>query len=483
MLPSDAGAHLSDVHAQTQPGHGSAHVRGRELGVGGDFEQATIRRVSLRLLPFLFVLFVLNQLDRTNVAFAALQMNRDLRFSATAYSLGSSIFYIGYALFEVPSNLILARVGARRWMARIMITWGLIASAMMFVRTPTHFYVLRFLLGAAEAGFFPGIVYYLNHWFPAAHRGRALSRFIVAVPIAAVIGSPLSAGLLGLDGWHGLAGWQWVFLLEGIPSVIVGIAVLAILTDSPARARWLTADQREWLVTRLERDADQSSTLHGLSALRAMVLPAVWLLSIVYFGAMTANWSYVYWAPLVIRDALHTSNMMTGLIAGGIACVAALVMLLVGASSDRTGERFLHAAGCLSLEAIGFACAALLTNPVGRVAGLALVMVGVQSFPAPFWCVPSALLRGTAAAAGIALVNSLGNMGGAVGPTLLGVLQDATGSMRPGMLVIALAAAGGAVLCVALRWHSAFADLARRGVRGTTLGGDASADVSLSRVT
>jgi ACS family tartrate transporter-like MFS transporter len=427
-----------------------------------------MKRVSLRLIPFLFVLFVFNQLDRTNVAIAALQMNRDLRFSATAYSFGSAIFYIGYALFEVPSNLILARVGARRWMARIMITWGLIASAMMFVRTPLHFYVLRFLLGAAEAGFFPGMVYYLNQWFPAAHRGRALSRFIMAVPITAVIGSPLSASLLGLDGWHGLTGWQWVFVLEGIPSVLIGIAVLAVLTDAPSRARWLAADQREWLLSRLARDAEESPATH-MPTLQALMLPAVWLLSIVYFSAMTANWSYAYWAPLMIRDVLHVSNMATGTIAGGIACLAAVVMLVVGASSDRTGERFLHAAGCLSLEALGFALAALAPQALMRVAGLALVMVGVQSFPAPFWCVPSALLRGTAAAAGIALVNSLGNVGGAIGPTLLGVLQDTTGSMRAGMLAIALLAGCGAVLLVGLRWHSAFAVFARPGVRGRAI--------------
>src|SRR5215831_11138479 len=235
-----------------------------------DLARTTMRRVSLRLMPLIFVLFVCNYLDRTNVAIAKLQMMRDLNFSDAAYSFGVSIFFVGYAILEVPSNLILARLGARRWIARIMITWGLIASAMMFVRTPLHFYALRLLLGVAEAGFFPGIVYYLSLWFPATQRAWALSRFIAAAPISSVIGSPLSGWLLGFKGWHGLAGWQWVFLLEGTPSVLIGVAVLLLLTDRPSEARWLTLEQREWLVARLERDEDQSAAPHGLSAFRAL---------------------------------------------------------------------------------------------------------------------------------------------------------------------------------------------------------------------
>ena len=422
-----------------------------------DLARTTMRRVSLRLMPLLFALFVCNYLDRTNVAIAKLQMSADLRFSESAYGTGVSIFFIGYAILEVPSNLILARVGARRWIARIMITWGIIASAMMFVRTPLHFYALRFLLGIAEAGFFPGIVYYMSHWFPAAQRARALSRFIVATPVASLLGSPLSGLLLRLDGRSGLAGWQWVFLVEGIPSVLLGIVVLVLLVDHPAKARWLGVEERNWLLARLERDAEQSAAPHGLSALRVFIHPVVWLLSILYFLVGTANWTYVFWAPTLIRDALHTSDTLTSIITGAIAGLSAVAMLLVGASSDRTGERFLHAGACVALIALGWTSAALSTHSAARVGGLALVSIGFMSFFAPFWCVTSGLLRGTAAAAGIGLVNSIGNLGGVVGPSGLGVLQDLTGSMTGGMLGLAVIAVCAAALCVGLRRHGAFA--------------------------
>jgi MFS family permease len=241
------------------------------LAIADDESQiarTTIRQVSIRLLPFLFVLYVFNYLDRSNVAIAALQMNRDLGFSAAAYGLGAGIFFGGYVLFEVPSNLVLARVGARWWIARIMLTWGLIASAMMFVRTPAHFYVLRFLLGAAEAGFFPGVIYYLSQWYPAQHRARAISRFMIAIPLSSVLGGPLGGWLLGLDGRLGLQGWQWLFLIEGIPPVLLSVAVLAFLTDRIDDARWLSAEQRAWLAGSINGDRDESSVPHGLPSLR-----------------------------------------------------------------------------------------------------------------------------------------------------------------------------------------------------------------------
>ena len=422
-----------------------------------ELARTSMQRVSRRLLPFLFLLYICNFLDRTNVAIAALQMNRDLHFSATAYGFGAGIFSLGYALFEVPSNLVLARVGARYWIARIMITWGLVATAMMFVRTPIQFYALRFLLGVAEAGFVPGILYYLSGWFPAAQRGRALSRFLIAVPISAAIGNPLGAWLLELDGIWGLVGWQWLFLLEGIPAVLLGFIVLAFLPDHPAGARWLSVEQRDWLTARLQRDDDESPAPMGVSPLRALVLPAVWLVSLPYFLAITTQYGYIFWAPTMIRDALHVSDTTTGLITGGIACVAAAVMLAVGASSDRTGERFFHASACAVLAALGCVSAALLPHPLARVAGLALVPIGVYGFYAPFWCVPTALLRGTAAAAGIALVGSLGHVGGFVGPYLVGLLTDTTGSTTGALLGLASLALVAAALCLVLRRQAAFA--------------------------
>ena len=422
-----------------------------------DLARATMRRVSLRLLPFLFLIYIFNFLDRTNVAIAALQMNRDLGFSATAYGFGAGIFSLGYALFEVPSNLVLARVGARYWIARIMITWGLVAAAMMFVHTPIQFYTLRFLLGVAEAGFAPGIIYYLSGWFPAPQRARALSRFLIAIPISAAIGNPLSAWLLGLDGLRGLAGWQWLFLLEGIPPVVLGFVVLAFLPDHPAGSRWLSVEQRDWLTARLRQDADESPAPHGVAPLRALVLPMIWLASLPYFLLVTTQYGYTFWAPTMIRDALQASNTTTGLITGGIACVAAGVMLAVGASSDRKGERVVHASACAVVAALGCVSAALLPHPVARVAGLALVSIGVHAFYIPFWCVPTALLRGTAAAAGIALVGALGHVGGFVGPYVLGLLTDTTGSTTVALLGLAFLALTAAALCVVLRRQVALA--------------------------
>jgi ACS family tartrate transporter-like MFS transporter len=416
-----------------------------------DLARATMRRVSLRLLPFLFLIYIFNFLDRTNVAIAALQMNRDLGFSATAYGFGAGIFSLGYALFEVPSNLVLARVGARYWIARIMITWGLVAAAMMFVRTPIQFYSLRFLLGVAEAGFVPGIIYYLSGWFPAAQRASALSRFFIAIPISAAIGNPLSAWLLELDGLRGLAGWQWLFLLEGIPPVLLGFAVLAFLPDHPAGSQWLSVEQRDWLTARLWRDADESPTPDEVPPLRALMLPMLWLASLPYFLIITTQYGYTFWAPTMIRDALQVSNTTTGLITGGIACVAAGMMLAVGAISDRTGERYFHASACAVLAAVGCVSAALLPHPLARVAGLALVPVGVYGFYPPFWCLPTALLRGTAAAAGIALVGSLGHVGGFVGPYVVGLLTDTTGGTSGALLGLGCLSLGAAALCPVLR--------------------------------
>lgn len=440
--------------------------------IGGDdteLARTTMRRVSRRLIPLLLVLFICNYIDRTNVAIAKLQMSADLGFSDTAYSFGVSIFFVGYTLFEIPSNLILARVGARRWIARIMITWGLIGSAMMFVRTPLHFYLLRLGLGVAEAGFVPGIVYYLSQWFPTEQRARAMSGFLVAGPVSGAIGSPLSAWLLGFSGWHGLAGWQWVFVLEGIPSVLIGVAVLVLLTDAASKARWLSPAEREWLEARLARDADESTASHGVSALRALVHPVVWLLSILYFLIITSLWTYIYWAPTVIQDTLHTSNAMTGVVTGGIAAVTTVVMLAVGASSDRKAERFFHASASLAVVALAWVSTALLSHPIARIVCFAMVYVALQSVFGPFWCLPSTFLRGTAAAAGIALVNSFGNLAGVVAPVGIGVLKEKTGSMTAGMLVLSVLSVCAAAMCIGLRWHGAFAAIVRREARGADL--------------
>jgi ACS family tartrate transporter-like MFS transporter len=383
-------------------------------------------------------------------------MNRDLHFSSRAFGLGAGIFFVGYALFEVPSNLVLARVGARRWIARIMITWGIIASAMMFVRTPMEFYVLRFLLGVAEAGFFPGIVYYLTQWFPATRRARASSRFMIAIPFSGVVGGLFGGFLLGLDGRLGLAGWQWLFLIEGLPPVILGLVVLWYLTDEPKDAHWLSDTQRAWLADRMRRDKETSGAPHGMSALRALSQPLVWLLALPYFLVLTAGYAYTFWSPTVFRDALHTTDTQTALLTALFAVCSMLLMLAVGVSSDRKDERLNHAAVCGVLIAIGFAGAALFTQPILRVVFLAVVLMGANAMLPPFWCLPSMLLTGTAAAAGIALVNSLGNTGGFVGPYVVGFVKEKTGGTTGSFLALAGVGALLAIVCVLLKRSSAF---------------------------
>jgi MFS family permease len=416
-----------------------------------------MRQVSLRLLPFLLVLYIVNFLDRTNVAIAALEMNRDLRFSASAYGLGSGIFFLGYTLFEVPSNMILARVGARLWIARIMITWGLVAAAMMFVRTPVQFYALRVLLGITEAGFFPGIIYYLGLWFPGAWLARAMAHFMVGIPLASVLGGPLGGALLGLDGRLGLSGWQWLFLLEGIPAVLLGLAVFAVLRDRPADAGWLSGEQRAWLAERLRRDEAESAAPHDRSALRALADRMLWLTAVPSLVMATALNAYTFWAPTVIRDTLHTDNLTTGVIVGGIACLAAAAALAAGASSDRTGERFLHAAGSACIVTLGYVGAALLPWPLARIGAFAWVLIGYMSFLPAYWCLPTKLLRGSAAAAGIALVNSIANVGGFVGPNLVGTLKDATGGTTAPFVTLAALPLVAVTLLLMLRQRATFA--------------------------
>ena len=430
--------------------------------------RATMRQVSLRLFPLLFALFVSNYVDRTNLAMAKLQMNHDLGLSNTAYGFGASLFFVGYCLLEVPSNIILARVGARRWIARIVISWGLVASAMAFVRTPTQFYGLRVLLGVAEAGFFPGIVFYLSQWFPTTQRARALSRFIIAVPLAGLIGNPLSGWLMSFDGSLGLHGWQWVFLVEGIPSVLLGVITLVLLTDSPERARWLSDEQRVWLGERLRRDGEDSAAPHGVSALRGLAHPTVLMLSAPYFLYCTTFWSYTFWAPDFVRDTLRVSPVVTGLVTGLLACLAAAAMLAVGAISDRAGDRFRYMLAGLTLVMLGCLAVALMPNAIGRVAGLGLILVGDMTFVVPFWCLPSMLLRGSAAAAAIALVNSVGNTAGLVAPAVLGRVKDATGSTRSAFLMLAAVALGAAAVSLVLRRQTVFASSTRAAVPSLT---------------
>jgi MFS transporter, ACS family, tartrate transporter len=410
-----------------------------------DVATETLQKITLRLIPFLFILYIVAWLDRVNVGFAGLQMNADLGFSSAAFGFGSGVFFLGYCLFEVPSNLVLHRVGARRWISRIMISWGAISAAMMFVRTTPTFYVLRFLLGAAEAGFFPGVVYYLSHWYPEGQRARAIAAFMTAVPVSGVVGGPLSGALLTLNGLFGLAGWQWLFLMEGIPAILLGIIVLVYLTDRPETADWLSSAERDWLVNTLatERSSRRGSLSIGIFA--ALTNPTIWHLGIIFLFTAIGFYGYSFWAPLVVKSLMVGSDFGVGLILGAISAVTIIAMMLNSAHSDQSDERPLHVAVPLLISGVGFFGCAVLREPILAVFFLALVPIGHCAAYGPFWSMPSRFLTGAPAAAGIALVVTIANVGGLVGPTVIGALKDHFGTHGPAFMLL-----GGCAVVAAL---------------------------------
>ncbi len=418
----------------------------------GELERTTIRKVTRRLIPFLFLLYIVAWLDRVNVGFAALQMNADLGFSAATFGFGAGIFFLGYCLCEVPSNLVLERVGARLWIARIMVTWGLISVALMFVRAPSTFYLLRFLLGAAEAGFFPGIIYYLSLWYPAAQRARAIAIFMTAVPVTGLVGGPFSGALLGLNGAFGLQGWQWLFLLEGLPAIFLGITVLFYLNDRPEIARWLAPPERDWLLARLAAERNACHAQRSMKIHLVLTDPMVWRLGLIFLLVATGFYGYSFWAPLVIKSLLGITNLGVGFVLSAISALTIIGMLANGAHSDRTGERSLHVAIPSLLMGLGFAGCALLHQPVLAIAALAMVPLGHCSAYGPFWSMPTQFLTGPAAAAGIALVTMIANVGGFVGPWLIGLLKTRTGTYRDAFLFLA----GLAIGAVFLAWRMRF---------------------------
>jgi ACS family tartrate transporter-like MFS transporter len=427
---------------------------GAGLAPRRDPSSATLGRVSGRLIPFLLLLYVLNFLDRVNVGFAALEMNRDLGFGPEVYGLGAGIFFIGYCLFEVPSNLVLYRVGARLWIARIMVTWGLAASAMMLVHTARSFYALRFLLGVAEAGFFPGIIFYLTYWYPAPERARAYAWFLAAIPVCGVIGGPVSGALLGLDGRLGLQGWQWLFLLEGIPSVLVGLAVLRLLPDRPRNARWLGPEERAWLEARLDAERDvgphAGAPSHAASLRHALADPMVWWLGLSYFLLIIPLYGFALWLPQLIKASGDFTNFEVGVITAIPYAVAAVGMVLIGRRSDRTGQRHFYLALPAMVGAVGFLAVTRAGNPGLLVAALSLTAFGVLGWLGPFWALPTAFLREQAAAGGIALINSMGAFGGFVGPYLIGRVKQSTGEFTPGLLLLATSLLAAATLAALL---------------------------------
>lgn len=402
-----------------------------------------------RLIPFAMVLYILNYLDRVNVSFAKLEMNKELGFGDSVYGFGASIFFIGYFLFELPSNLVMQRVGARLWITRIMVTWGIISACMAFVKGSTSFYVLRFLLGVAEAGFFPAIIYYLSNWVPATHRTRVTAWFLTSIAVAGMLGGPIAGALLSFGGW-GLSGWQWLFLLEGIPTVFLGFVVLVCLPDSPKKAPWLDEDERHALVHALDAEhANQASNAHLLRV--GMTNPAVWFLAFLYGLVLFGFYGLSYWTPSMIKQVSHGSNLTIGWLSSVPFAAAVIGMIVIGHVADRVRGRLVTAGLSLLVGAVGMFLCAFCSSAWGVVLSLSVAAVGVYGALAPFWTVLPAMLRGSAAAAGIAIVNSLGNLGGGlIGPNVIAQLRERYTSYGPGLLVTAAVLFLAAVMAVAM---------------------------------
>ncbi|NUU65864.1 MFS transporter [Enterobacteriaceae bacterium BIT-l23] len=401
-----------------------------------ELEKRVMRKITLRIVPFIMILYFIAFLDRVNIGFAALTMNEDLGFSPTVFGLGAGIFFLGYFLFEVPSNLILHKVGARIWIARVMITWGLVSGAMAFVQGTTSFYTLRFLLGVAEAGFFPGIILYLSYWFPAQKRAQVTAIFMAAAPISTALGSPISAALLEMHGFLGFAGWQWMFVLEAIPAIILGIVVLFWLTDRPEKARWLKEDERAWLISTLAAEQARKPASAQHSIWSGLLDKRVLALALVYFGTSAGLYTLGIWSPQIIKT-LGLSSMTIGLLNAIPAVVSVLAMVLWARHSDKTNERSWHVIAACLLAACGLLFAGTAGTVVTVILALTLVNCGISASKPPLWSMPTLFLSGPAAAAGIATINSIGNLGGFIGPFMIGLIKQHTGSFSWGLWFVA----------------------------------------------
>ena len=425
------------------------HTSGSTADLNDVEQRAAKSKITWRLLPLLFFCYIIAYIDRINVGFAKLHLREVLGVEpgvfSSVYGFGAGLFFIGYFIFEVPSALILHRVGARVWIARIMIVWGFVSMAFMFLNGVTMFYVMRFLLGAAEAGFFPGVILYLTYWYPAKDRARTIAMFTLGGVAAGVIGSPISGAILGMGGVAGLAAWQWLFLLEAIPAVLMGVVVFFILPNNPQQARWLSDREKAWMRHRMAEDAANTGSIQRHSLRDVFTSRYVWLLCLLYFLMNVGGYGYEMWLPTIVKGFSGQSDHMVGLINIIPYFVAGVVMILVGQYADRSGERRKCVAVAAISAAIGFALAAYFKNPYLAMAALTLAFAGIKSTIGPFWAIGTAFLSGTAAAGGIAVINSVGNLGGFFGPTLVGLIKDRTGSDVAAMLLL-----GGALLGMGL---------------------------------
>ena len=401
-----------------------------------EFRRRTIVKVSWRLLPLVVVAYLVAYIDRTNVAFAALTMNKDLGISAYMYGLGAGIFFLGYALFEVPSNLVLEKVGARLWIARIMLTWGIISGLMAAATGPISFIVLRFLLGVAEAGFFPGMILYFTYWYPAHFRGRVISTLFIAVPLGNALASVMSGAILEMDGVWGLHGWQWVYIIEALPAVLLAFVVLRLMTDRPAVAHWLNADEKEWLESELEAERAHIESAGRLTLWRALTDKRVLVLALIYLTSVIASYGITFFLPQIVKGLGH-SNFVTGLLTAIPYTIGVLGLICWGHSSDRHKERRWHLIVASTLAAIGLAGTAFFTGSAWALVTMSVAAIGLYGSRPSFWPMPSLFLTGAAAAVGIALINSIGNIGGYVGPFIVGWIKQSTGSFEMGVYFLA----------------------------------------------
>ena len=401
-----------------------------------ELETSTIRAISWRLIPFLVFAYFFSYLDRVNVGLAALTMNADLKISPAMYGWGAGIFFIGYFIFEVPSNLALEKFGASRWIARIMVTWGIISALMSLASGEWSFYALRFILGVAEAGFFPGIILYLTYWYPAEYRARFIAAFAIAVPVSTVIGAPVSGLLLGLDGAMGFKGWQWLFIIEGVPSVLLGIVTWFYLTDKPERADWLSTEQKAWLASKLDAEIAAKQAVQHMTLGEALSSRKVLALSAIYFGFVGALYGMQFWLPQIVK-AFGLTNAQTGFVTAIPYVFGTIAMILWARHSDASRERVFHVGGPLLLTAVALAVSSYTSSPAMTMVVLTIAAIGVFCTFAVFWTLPTAWLAGTAAAGAIALINSIGNLAGFGGPFLIGWVKEATGHTSTGLLVLA----------------------------------------------
>ena len=415
--------------------------------------RSALRKASLRLIPLIALGYGAAYMDRVNISFAAVQMNRDLHFSASIYGLGAGLFFVGNALCEVPSNLLLVRFGARRWLSRIMLTWGLIAIAMLFVRTPIEFYCMRFLLGMAEAGFFPGVVFYLTEWFPPEHRARAISRFYIALPLASTVMGSLAGGLLSLNGWLSLSGWQWLFLVEGLPPLLLSVLFWRYLPDSPQDAKWLSDAERTWLQEELlVASAQTRQSTHTAEDLRAVLRDRrMWLICAFYLCQLTVLYGWAFSAPVILQSLTGLTIGRVGTLIAGIGLLGAAAMLLNAGHSDRTRERPLHIAIPFLVMAAGFVIGSLTQQPLLAVAAFTLTVIAYNAAQGPALSMPSAFLSGRTSAIGYALINGIAMTGGLIGPYWMGRARDLTGNYQHGLLTLAFPCMTAVLLIYALK--------------------------------